>query len=288
MLRGGGCGPRDLVLAGYGAARTDSGSAIAEPSYPPPTGFAVPGDDTKPQGARVALLSNAREITVVVVSILIAFSLDAWWSAHTRRGLLVEQLQVVIEEMAATRDAIGASIRAHETSARMAREVVQQLEAADSTGMVTVPDTLIGGLLPQVTMDVSTAALTGFLESGGLVLVPGIDVRRSLRGWPTEIEDALDDAIYLRDFPAADLARYLRANFDVARAESVGRRWLLSRAGLAEAPTREEYGFVVLRDDLPLKNYLTARENHELSMVRTLIPLHLESSEVLAALARLR
>lgn len=248
----------------------------------------MPGDETKSHGTRVAFLSTAREIAIVVVSILIAFSLDAWWSAYTRRGLLVEQLQVVIEEMAATRDAIGTAIRAHETSARMAREVVRQLEGADSTGLVAVADTLVGGLLPQFTMDVSTAALSGFLESGGLVLVPGTDVRRTLREWPTEIADAQDDATYLRNFPATDLAHYLRANFDVARTESIGRRWLLGRAGLAEPPPPEEFGFVVLRNEIPLKNYLTARENHELSMVRTLIPLHLESSEVLAALARLR
>jgi len=248
----------------------------------------VPENDTQPRRARPIVVSTAREITVVVVSILIALSLDAWWSARARRGLLVEQLQVVIEEMVASRDAIGTSIRAHETRARMARDIEHLLESADSTGMVEVSDTLVGGLLPQTGMDVSTAALTAFLESGGLVLVPGSDVRRSLREWSTEIAEALEEATFLRDSPAADLAAHLRANYDVSRAEQNGRRWLLGRAGLAEPPSPDEYGTVVLQDEPRLKNYLAARESYELAMVRTLIPLHLESSEVLAALARLR
>lgn len=149
-------------------------------------------------------------------------------------------------------------------------------------------DTLVGPLFPQFTMDLSSSSLESFLQAGGLDLVTDAEARIALLSWATEIEDARDDEVFLRTFPAAQLGSYLRQNFDVAKAELLGGPWLRATSTNAMEALAQEVGHTTLRADPVLLNLLAARESHERDMVRTLIPLREGADDLIAALEQAR
>ena len=189
------------------------------------------------------------EGAVIVVSILLAFALDA----HDRNAHLAEHL----------RSALG---------------------RVDEGSEVAVSDTLIGPLLPQVTADVTTGSLDAFITAGGLELVEDVEIRRHLLDWPTRIEDLLDDETYLRNFAAAHLASYLRANAAVANAELLSIPWLFARFGVGPPLDPELLGMVTLRREQQLVNLLAARESGERGMRYGLVEMLDQAALILNAL----
>ena len=57
-----------------------------------------------------------RDITLIVVSILIAFSLDAWWQRGRDRALKQEHMQALLNEFRATLSPLERQLAALETS----------------------------------------------------------------------------------------------------------------------------------------------------------------------------
>jgi len=240
-----------------------------------------------PSRARFLSRATIREMTIVVLSILIAFGLDATWERVSRHSALRGQLPSVISEMRASRAALDLAIRAHERQGRIAGGLAAMLRATPAPHAVSVSDTLVGPLFPQFTMDLSTSALESFIEAGGLDLLAEADLRDALLAWPTEIDDARDDEIFLRTYPAAQLASYLRENFDVGAAELRGGPWL--RATSTGQPVTDlEIGVTMLRADQSLFNLLASRESHELAMLQTLLPLRESADDLIMSLEQAR
>ncbi|MCL7957622.1 MAG: hypothetical protein M8843_06380 [marine benthic group bacterium] len=189
------------------------------------------------------------EGAVIVVSILLAFALDA-----------------------------------HDMNAHLAEHLRSALGRVDEGSEVAVSDTLIGPLLPQVTADVTTGSLDAFIAAGGLELVEDVEIRRHLLDWPTRIEDLLDDETYLRNFAAAHLASYLRANSAVANAELLSIPWLFARFGVGPPLDPELLGMVTLRREQQLVNLLAARESGERGMRYGLVEMLDQAALILNAL----
>lgn len=189
------------------------------------------------------------EGAVIVVSILLAFALDA-----------------------------------HDMNAHLAEHLRSALGRVDEGSEVAVSDTLIGPLLPQVTADVTTGSLDAFIAAGGLELVEDVEIRRHLLDWPTRIEDLLDDETYLRNFAAAHLASYLRANSAVANAELLSIPWLFARFGVGPPLDPELLGMVRLRREQQLVNLLAARESGERGMRYGLVEMLDQAALILNAL----
>lgn len=224
------------------------------------------------------------ESVVIVASILLAFALDAWWDDRSREAELRGQLEVVAGEMESTHQALQRALNAHDLNAHLAEHLASVMVQLEEGTQVVVSDTLVGPLFPQVTADLTTESLEAFIAAGGLELIDDGELRRQLLGWPTRIEDLLDDEIYLRNFAAADLASYLRANFSVANAELHSTPWVLGRFGAAPRPDADLFGTVTLRHDQRLMNLLAAREVGERGIRRGLVGMLEESARMVAAL----
>lgn len=147
-----------------------------------------------------------------------------------------------------------------------------------------VSDTLVGPLLPQVTADVTTGSLDAFISAGGLALIDDVESRRHLLDWPTRIQDLLDDEIYLRNFAAADLASYLRANAAVANAELQSVPWLMARFAGGPQADPDAYGTGTLRREQHLMNLLAARESGERGIRSGLVEMLGQTDLIVAAL----
>lgn len=224
------------------------------------------------------------EGAVIVGSILLAFSLDAWWDRRSEAEALRRQMDAVAREIRSQTEALERAARAHDLNVRLSQHLAALLGPVAEGSSLVVSDTLVGPLLPQVTADVTAGALETFLAAGGLELVRDQGVRRQLLEWPARIEDLQDDETYLRNYAAADLAAYLRANAAVANAELYAGPWLMSRFAGGPEVDSDALGSVALRRDQELINLLAARESGERMIVNSLRRLIEEAGEIVAAL----
>ncbi len=224
------------------------------------------------------------EGAVIVGSILLAFALDAWWDNRNHENELRDQLELVSREMQSAREALQRALDAHDRNALLAENLRSALGRVSEGSEVVVSDTLVGPLLPQVTADVTTGSLDAFMAAGGLELIEDEDIRRHLLDWPTRIEDLLDDETYLRNFAAADLARYLRANAAVANAERWSIPRLMAKFGKGPQLDPDLLGTVTLRREQQLMNLLAARESGERGMRYGLVEMLDQAARIIAAL----
>lgn len=227
------------------------------------------------------------EAAIIVGSILFAFSLDAWWDERKQADELRDQLEVVAREMQSAREALQRALDAHDMNANLAGEIAASLARVADGEEVVVSDTLVGPLLPQVTADVTTGSLDAFKAAGGLALIEDVEIRSHLLAWRTRIEDLQDDEIYLRNFAAADLASYLRANADVANAELRSIPWLMSRFGGGPPIDPDLPGTVTLRREQRLMNLLAARESGERGILPGLAEMIDQAARIVSALEQL-
>ncbi|WP_439106588.1 hypothetical protein [Congregibacter sp.] len=207
--------------------------------------------------------SSLREGLVIVGSILLAFALDAWWGDMSRKNELSLQLTGVASELQSTRASLASVRRAHEYNVELTERLRATLASVEEGAEVVVSDESLGPLLPQVTADVTTNSLSAYIAAGGLELISDQDLRAELLAWPAQIEDLQDDEIYLRNFAAADLSRWLRTHADVSNAEVYSVPVVLGHFGVAPPPDPALLGTVVLRRDRELMNLIAARESGE-------------------------
>lgn len=228
------------------------------------------------------------EGVVIVGSILLAFALDAWWDNQHREDELQAHLEVVSREMQSTREALQRVLKVHDLNAHLAEHLRSALSQVAEGSEVVVSDTLVGPLFPQATADVTTRSLDVFIAVGALELIEDPEIRRDLLNWSKKIEDLLDDQIYLRNFAAADLASYLRANAAVANAELRAIPLVRNKLGGGPQVTPDLLGTVTLRREPELMNLLAAREAGERAMRSGVVGMLDEAGRIVAALEAAR
>lgn len=230
--------------------------------------------------------SSVREVVVVVLSILIAFALDAGWDRLSETRDLREQMKLVQGEFQDTADALGFGVQAHSAQSARAAEIRRLLEAAGPGAVVEVSDTLVGPLFPQFTADVSTAVLQSFLDAGGLELIDDADLRARVRQWPVQLEDLADDERHLRAFVDTEMGPFLRRNFEVARAITIAPQFMSRRAQLGLAERDSVFGSVPLANSFELVNLVTARALMENGVAGTVREALEEAAAIAEGLAR--
>ena len=145
----------------------------------------------------ICLMANTNNIqwkrmsaegAAIVVSILLAFSIEAWWDDHQDRaeeqGILLglksefEQNLAFIETELSYRHAVlGSILRIFDAS--VARTSIEP----------EVLDELIGDVTWWQNIKYSRGAIDGLLQSGGLSLIKNDDLRRVLASMPSRYDD---------------------------------------------------------------------------------------------------
>lgn len=142
--------------------------------------------------AKIAWLRFLVEGVVIVVSILLAFLIDAWWDQRNERLTLATALENVAAEVAAGREEISMAI--DENLSRVAvYERFLSLAPAGLRALPTDSQTLIGSsFLPPRTFDAGGSALASLLAGGNLEAIPDPELRKALVAWgrfPDEIDE---------------------------------------------------------------------------------------------------
>ena len=164
-----------------------------------------------------------RDGCVVVTSILIAFSLDAWWGEVQTGREVREELQGIDRELAAnvTRveyhiDFMGRIIAASEA-------LLERMNLEASADEVLVSDTLawfaFGGASP--TLDASTGAIDALIASGRLQAVRSPELKGHLSGMEGRIQDAVEEQYVARSLRDQRLNPLLDPVLDRARLRKV-------------------------------------------------------------------
>ncbi len=151
----------------------------------------------------------AIEATAIVASILLAFTIDAWWADREIDRWQSAQLRALRDEFSANLEALDAVVRTHDSSARILESLIAQIRGSDDKTLVTVSDAALVPLVAWRTSDISTGTLDALLSSGRLADIDNFMIRRALAAWPSEVGDAQEDENLARDFVENVVARAL-------------------------------------------------------------------------------
>lgn len=137
----------------------------------------------------------AGEGAAIVVSILLAFAIDAWWE---ERSLQIEEQQVLQglrSEFHSTREVLSAHLREHLLDVKTLENF---LSASGSSGVeeagMIVDATLIALLNPP-TSDVGNGTLDALLGSGRIEILANKILRAKLAAWEGVMDEVRDDQV---------------------------------------------------------------------------------------------
>lgn len=166
----------------------------------------------------------AAEGFVVVVSILLAFAIDAWWDEYLEKRREDKQLVAMREEFIASSIAIDEILESIKQHASGVDELISTLKSVES-GSITVPGELLGYAIGWRTSDVSTSTLDTLIASGDLNLLENENLRRDLAGFPAFLLNLTEDELMAMEFAESIMASFM------------------AREGLAEAAYANRPGF---------------------------------------------
>lgn len=148
------------------------------------------------------------EGAVIVVSILLAFSIDAWWNNRIEQQREQEQLVSMRAEFQSSLvglDEILTSVQGH---AQDIETLIALLKAAGDEP-VLVPGPLLGSAITWRTSDVSTSTLDALMASGDLNLLRNTELRANLAGFPAFLLDVTEDEIIAQTFAETVMSVFL-------------------------------------------------------------------------------
>ena len=152
----------------------------------------------------------------IVVSILLAFAIDAAWDERQERGREAEILESLLSEFEGNRDRLPGRAAQHRRTVSAANALLVAVRSVGPGQAISVPDTL---LLPTVlhgSYDPPMGALQTVIMSGDLQLVSNPELRERLAEWPARVLDASENEAILRENAAPRYRDVLMRDIDVA------------------------------------------------------------------------
>jgi hypothetical protein len=158
---------------------------------------------------------------LIIVSILIAFAIDAWWEERQYRAeerRILEALRVEFQENA---DQLPAYIQVRESDAEHARTIVEEIQAVGNGAKVRVTPEQLEALTIHGSFDAVRGAFDTMLHSGDLRFIENQELRMRLVLWPTLIADAVENDYFLRTIAGPRAFEYLAARVDLGLADQI-------------------------------------------------------------------
>jgi hypothetical protein len=151
------------------------------------------GDVADPRSNRIHWRRILVESAAVILSILLAFSIDAWWDGHRERLHERELLAGLLTDFEASRPDL---VHRLSLARRMADGTTRFLELTDGqtgTARIEVPDSLVLALLGGPTYEPATNTLDAAVASGEIELVRNDELREELARWRRILSDTGED-----------------------------------------------------------------------------------------------
>jgi len=141
----------------------------------------------------------AVESMAVVLSILLAFAIDAWWDATKERERESQLLQGLLADFERTRadleHRVGAASRMHRNTV-----VLRDLIAVGAgRPSLAVPDSTILSAIGGPTYQPAMTTLDAALVSGELELVRNVEIRQGIAQWRLTLADTFESEHLVRE-----------------------------------------------------------------------------------------
>lgn len=154
------------------------------------------------------------EGVLIVVSILAAFGIDAWWDARTQSSesyALQTALKVEFDEM---EKELEFSISRNNIIITAADSLLAQLRIESSS--MDVSSAYLGALLLTPTTDPSHGTVDALIATGRLEILPSKPLQYLLANWPAVLEDVREEELAAKKFVHEQLTPYLGRTTDLS------------------------------------------------------------------------
>jgi alpha-D-ribose 1-methylphosphonate 5-triphosphate synthase subunit PhnH len=152
----------------------------------------------------------------IVISILLAFAIEAWWADRQVRleeKVALSQLQVEFETNARLLNEKRQTHQAIYDAARYLLELTAS-EIGSSTDLARVANSVM--LISEIrTFDAEVGALSSLISSGKLGILQSNELRSSLAAWPALISDLSEDEMGTWSYTDASILPYLDSRSSV-------------------------------------------------------------------------
>jgi hypothetical protein len=158
------------------------------------------------------------EAAAIVVSILFAFSIEAWWQRHSDEEQERELLQALLDDFTSTKEEIIDWSKFH-IAVELSTKSLIKLAISDESSLTG--DKLRRLISDLIWFDLESHFVTGALNSlvngGDLSRISNSTLRRQLADWPSRIESA--EAMQRQDYEFFSnvLAPFLRENVNLVQ-----------------------------------------------------------------------
>jgi len=219
------------------------------------------------------------EGVVIVGSILLAFGIEAWWDGAQER--VFEQEALARLEVEFTENLSRLAPGRTGAEAVRAAAVHEMLQSTPGeTEAVSVPDSLLVGLLGTGTFDRVTPVLDGLLRSGRWELIRDPNVREAVATWERWLAQLVEREEFAREHVDTRLLPVLSTRGDVSRVFSGLRAF--------GADVAESDGVTILCIDNELKAVVAEKHARNEINASLRAQLRARTEDVLAAISRSR
>ena len=153
------------------------------------------------------------EGTAIVISILLAFSIEAWWQARGEMDQEREHLQALLDDFKATKDEIQDWRQFHLAVEKSTKALLDAALSEDASHSQAALRQLLSDLTWfDSESHFATGALNSIVNGGDLPKIQNQALRRIIADWPTRIVNA--ETIQRQDYEffTQVLTPFLRAN----------------------------------------------------------------------------
>ncbi len=194
-----------------------------------------------------------REIFIVIIGILIAFSLNSWWQNMREHRTLTMIRQNLQDEILLNQKELSETIVIHQIANQNTLQILDSL-FQEGKGEVAIPDTVIHAMLICATFDPAEGNINSILNSGQLDLIDNNDLIKSLTSWNRMKEDASEDEEAGFRFVEDQMFPFLRRSIDLTSFSK--NSWVREGAGIKFVIEGKP---VIVQNSLELQNLLSQR-----------------------------
>jgi hypothetical protein len=133
------------------------------------------------------------ESAAVVLSILLAFLIDASWDAHQQRIREQELLEGLLADFEASRPGLEDRLQLARRMAEGNGHFLDLVEGETLPTTLTIPDTLVFSVLGGPTFEPATNTLDAALASGEIEIIRSRELRAELAEWNRILADTGED-----------------------------------------------------------------------------------------------
>lgn len=167
---------------------------------------------------RIPWLRTLAEGGAIVVSILLAFWIDAWWQGHLESRDADALIAGLYSDFRTSQDHLEEWLAGNERILRATTDFLEALRNASVNDQLTVPHTWVVAAVGAPTYSPTDTSLRTAVATGQIELVEDIELRNMLALWRQQLDDTQEDELLIREIVVTRVVPLLSEQIRLGRA----------------------------------------------------------------------